>query len=187
MGTWIRMGFEECDCRSRRPLRFDVRASAVQVNRALAWGLLLSPLAQIAMRTPFIRGLLFDLALLGAHAALSLALFGLPKVPGSDGWKLWFGFKPKDLAPRSSFLMTGWRIALVAPYSILSFMGSLAWFSWLPALWLWLRLPFSVVGHIAAAIAYAGRRWRLRMEDAWILGGFCAFIFIVASIYNLLR
>lgn len=187
MGTWIRMGFEGCDCSSRPAVRLNVRATAIQANRALAWGLLLSPLAQVAMGTPFMRGLLFDLALLAAHAALSLALFGLPKAVGSDDWKLWFGFKPKGMGPRSNFLMTGWRIALVAPYSLLTFVGPLAWFCWLPALWLWLRLPFSAVGHIAAAIAYAGRRWRLRTEDAWILGGLCAFIFILASIYNLLR
>ena len=187
MSTWIRMGFEGCDCGWKSAVRTDVRVVAIQVNRALAWGLLLSPLAQVAMGTPFLRGLKFDLALLAAHAALSLVLFGLPKVPGGDGWKLWVGLKPKGLAPRSNFLMTGWRIALVAPYSILSFVGPLAWLSWLPAMWLWLRLPFSVIGHVTAAVAYAARRWRMRSEGAWLLGGLCALAFMGASFYNLFR
>lgn len=161
----------------------------LKANRVLAWALLASPPVQMALGTPFLRGLVFDLALLAAHAALSLALFGLPRVPGKGRWMLFAGLEPPGLSPRNRFLMTGWGIALAfvhAPGFMFIPMATLA----LGPAWLllWLLLPVRMVSHVFQAAAYAGRRWGLRHPDALADAGFAAaFVSVAGNLANVVR
>lgn len=164
------------------------RKFAVQANRWIAWLLVVSPPVQWAAGIRFRDGLVFDAALLLVHGAMSLVLFGLPKTEERERWKLWAGLKPRGLSRRGDFLLSGWRIALAVPYTAASFVGSLGWALWLPTLWLWIRLPFGVVGHLTRAVTYALRRWGMRDEgDAAIAGAAVAGVFTLCSTVNLFR
>lgn len=172
-----------CTCKpnSRRKL-------AIQANRWIAWLLVVSPPVQWAAGVRFRDGLVFDLALLLVHGVASLVLFGLPKTEESERWKLWAGLRPRSLSRRGAFLLSGWRIALAAPYTLASFVGPLGWALWLPTFWLWIRLPFGVMGHLAEAVTYALRRWGVRDEnDAFMAGATVAGVFAACSTVNLFR
>lgn len=162
----------------------------ITLNRGLAWILLISPVIQIALGTRLVPGLLLDLALLVAHAALSLALFGLPQARHRDGWVRWLGFAPAKLTERGSFLMTGWRIALAMLTTVLWPTGMpivllpLTWPAWL----LWLRLPFSIASHVYRASGYALRRWGAdRKLDVQAVAVLITVACFAANFINLLR
>lgn len=141
------------------------KALALRVNRLLAWALVISPALQVALRTDFWRGLWLDLGILAAHAGLSLYLFGLP--PGTSRWHLALGLADKALSARGSFLLTTWRIALPFLYTpALLFVPWLGVLVGLPALVLWVVLPFNLASHLFDAAHYALRRWRVKTEDA---------------------
>lgn len=163
----------------------------IRLNRLLAWSIVASPVAQIALGTRLLNGLLLDLVLLLVHGALSLALFGIPKAAKEKEWMVWLGWQPAGLSARNDFLMTGWRIALVLPYTALAFAiaSPLNWVLAIPAIGLGLRLPFSVLGHVDAATAYAARRWGLPDDQAQslLLGFIVAALFAAAGTLNLLR
>lgn len=159
-------------------------------NRTLAWALLISPLVQIGLGTRLLPGLLFDLALLVAHGALSLALHGLPQARRGDGWLRWLGFAPSGLTARGSFLMTGWRIALALLTTVLWPTGMpmvllpLTWPAWL----LWLRLPFSIAGHVYRASWYALRRWGAdRKVDVEVVAVLITLACFASNFINLVR
>ena len=138
------------------------RRTWIAVNRILAWAIVVAPLAQIALGTRHRHGLmadlLFDLALVILHGALSLVLFGLPSAPRGNRWMLWLGLRPAGMGPRSNFLMTAWRIALPLMSAPL-FAVPGGWLVALPPAWLWLVMPFTTISHISNACGYAMRRW----------------------------
>jgi hypothetical protein len=166
------------------------RRNVIQINRLLGWALLLSPALQWVAGVRFLHGLAFDLGLLLVHSVISLAIYGLPSAEAQERWKLWVGLRPRGLSPRSEFLLTGWRVFLVAPYALVGFASPLGWvltLGW-PGLWLWLRLPFTVFSHIAQAAGYAARRWGLcDGKEALALGFGLAIAFYACTLVNLLR
>lgn len=167
------------------------RRSIIQLNRLLGWALLVSPALQWAAGVKFLSGFVFDLGLLLIHSVISLAIYGMPSAEQRQRWKLWVGLRPSGLSPRNEFLLTGWRIFLTVPYSLAAFGGPLfVILGWpaISAVWLWLRLPFTVVGHIVDAVAYAARRWGLRDSGTALgLGIILAIAFHFCTVVNLLR
>lgn len=173
------------------------RRNVIQVNRLLGWALLLSPALQWAAGVRFLDGLAFDLGLLLVHSVISLAIYGLPSATEQERWKLWVGLRPRGLSPRNEFLLTGWRVFLVAPYVLVGVAAALGWivtlgwpglWLWIPGLWLWIRLPFTVFSHIAQAVGYAARRWGVYDgEQALTLGIWLAIAFYACTVVNLLR
>ena len=161
----------------------------LKVNRLLAWALVLSPVVQIALGAPFVRGLLFDLGLLAAHGLLSLVLFGLPRTPPRKLWLLFAGIEPDGLSPRNRFLMTGWGIALAFFYTP-AFLATPLVMILLGPTWvlLWLVMPVRVVSHIHQAATYAGHRWGVRKDEARLeMASVAALVFVVAHAVNLVR
>lgn len=88
----------------------------IKANRVLAWSLIVSPPIQFCIGMSFITGLWIDLAILVAHGALSLALFGKPETRERT-WKVTMhllGFRSADMSERNRFLLSGYRIVLGA-------------------------------------------------------------------------
>ncbi len=145
------------------PLR-PSRLSVMRLNRALAWAMVVSPVIQLVFHLNFMRALVFDLGLLIAHGALSLALFGLPNRKDKElsASMYLLGFRDRGMSERNNFLLSGYRIALgtfpilltiaVGPFAVSAF-------SFLYPL---LRLPVSVFQHLAGGVEYAFKRWGLR-------------------------
>jgi hypothetical protein len=171
--------------------------SLIRFNRALAWGLVLSPLVQIACSVNFWRGLWFDVALLLVHGALSLKLFGAPKTAKTETDRqvlLISGISPRAVSPRNKLLLSGYRVLLGTTYTL-----GLIVAVWLqtPLPWLapfvltigiytMLRMPFSSLGHLYVASDYAARRWGVRHASE-LLALCIAVVFAVASFINLVR
>jgi hypothetical protein len=136
------------------------RLTWMRLNRLLAWALLVSPMAQLFCSVHLATGMLIDFGLLLAHGALSLVLFGMPKVKRSGFTFLMhvMGGRPADLSARNRFLLSGYRIALgLTP--LLTTLPGVPWFTVLPFLYPILRMPISVMQHIRDAVQYALRRW----------------------------
>ncbi|NHZ62321.1 hypothetical protein [Massilia genomosp. 1] len=149
----------------------------IRFNRILAWTLIGSPLLQWVLDAPFWLCLWIDLAMLLAHAGLSLALFGKPERKSrtfSVSMHV-FGFSPWDLSARIEFLMTGYRIflVLVGAGMIVPLIAVLAYriarvdLFFGPAMF-WVLMAYCapisfmaifVLLHIHAAARQAGRRW----------------------------
>ncbi len=146
------------------------KALWLRINRALAWALLTSPVWHWLLGTSFGAGLLVDLWLLLAHGALSLVLFGKPKIPpGSMPLANWaLGITPQQASARARFLMTGWKVVLAVFYVgvgwvFLAWLNPVAGSSGWVILWMFfwaMRLPFSTWGHVNGAGAYAALRWK---------------------------
>lgn len=173
----------------------------MRVNRVLAWALIVSPLAQIALGTAFMRGLALDLAILLAHAALSLALFGMPKNAArrfSVALHV-FGQQPEGLSPRNQYLLSGHRVGLTLLFVLLIlaaqpltdlpgffiFVGPTILLLML-ACWPLVRMPLTLVQHLYPSIVQALRRWGMRrhMEDA---AAVITGLFFLLSFINLIR
>ncbi|MFB9242696.1 hypothetical protein IV454_04590 [Massilia antarctica] len=180
----------------------------MQVNRVLAWALIVSPLAQWALGTAFMRGLALDLAMLLAHAAMSLVLFGAPKVPArrfSVAMHV-FGRQPADLSPRNRFLLSGYRVGLtllllalvltlIAVLRLIPFSNYLAYVGvlWIVAvpssvlvLWPLLRMPMTLSQHLDPSIVQALRRWGMR-TNAGSAAVWIVIFFFLFSYINLIR
>ncbi|NJM44642.1 MAG: hypothetical protein HC858_13015 [Brachymonas sp.] len=185
--------------------RIHFKLILIRLNRALAWGLLLSPPVQIMMGTAFWNGLVFDLMLLLIHGALSLFLFGTPRASSFRHQHLLsrlMGGQREALTGRDRFLLDSWRIliSLFAPW-LLAFMAyavmlaadvaPLSGLLFLPlvsaVLYFNLLLPVSVLRHVRDASSYAYKRWRLPAEEARWLGWGTMFAFVVLSIANLFK
>ena len=179
-----------CPCEVTLTERLTSRALWIRLNRLLAWSVVISPFVQIALRTNLVNGLLLDLALLVAHGALSLWLFGLPRSAKKDRWMLWLGLAPGSLSPRGRFLMTAWRVALgllwiPALYVLATTFGATALVVLPLCVPLWLLQPVFVLGHVFGASGYAFRRWGLGAKDDFVTAFFLAGMFAFASIFNL--
>lgn len=143
--------------------------AAIRVNRLLAWLLVAMPWLHIAAGTPFLRGLVYDLGILGAHGVLSLALFGPPKAR-RDPELMWFGIAPRDMTPRNVFLLTGWNIAAACLTMALTaalwrgtpavVFGTFILVLFAQGALLWVPLPIRVVNHVYQAVEYALARRR---------------------------
>ncbi|MDQ1812826.1 hypothetical protein RBA41_05860 [Massilia sp. CCM 9210] len=180
----------------------------MRVNRVLAWALIVSPLAQWALGTAFLRGLALDLVILVAHAAMSLALFGVPKAPArrfSAAMHV-FGGQPPDLSPRNRFLLSGYRVGLtllllllvptlIAALRLIPFSSYLAYLgvlwivavpSSLIALWPFLRMPVTLFQHLDPSIVQALRRWGMRKNAGSVAVSIVIFFFL-SSYINLIR
>ncbi|MCE3603585.1 hypothetical protein LXA47_08195 [Massilia sp. P8910] len=180
----------------------------MQVNRVLAWALIVSPLAQWTLGTAFMRGLALDLAILLAHAAMSLALFGMPKTPARRFSVAMhaIGWRPADLSPRNRFLLSGYRVGLtllvlalvpevIAALSPSPVPANVAYVRllWFPAtallviaFWALLRLPITLFQHLHPSIFQALRRWGMR-ENAGSVATTITAAFFVLSFINLIR
>ncbi|MDQ1923425.1 hypothetical protein [Massilia pseudoviolaceinigra] len=178
----------------------------MRVNRVLAWALIVSPLAQWALGTSFMRGLALDLVILVAHAAMSLALFGVPKAPArrfSAAMHV-FGRQPPGLSPRNRFLLSGYRlglalvslalgsaliVALRLMPSYLAYVG-LLWIVAVPSsvivFWPLLRMPVTLFQHLEASIVQALRRWGMR-QNADSVAILIVIVFFMSSFINLIR
>jgi hypothetical protein len=171
--------------------------SLVRCNRALAWGLVVSPICQIATGVNFWRGLWFDVALLLVHGALSLQLFGAPKTtksPADRTVMLISGISPRAVSPRNKLLLSGYRVLLGTVYllgvvmallvsQLLPWLGPLVMIFGVYAM---LRMPFSSLGHLYVASDYAARRWGAR-NTSELLALCIVATFVVISFINLLR
>ncbi|NHZ91755.1 hypothetical protein F2P45_22505 [Massilia sp. CCM 8733] len=173
----------------------------MRVNRVLAWALIVSPLAQIALGTPFKRGLALDLVILLAHAALSLALFGMPKNAArrfSVALHV-FGQQPEDLSPRNQYLLSGHRVGLtllfvlliLAAQHLLDLPGLLVYVGpnvllLMVACWPLVRMPLTLFEHLYPSIVQALRRWGMRGHADDIAAVIVGLFFLLSSI-NLIR
>ncbi|HEX8611032.1 MAG TPA: hypothetical protein VF800_07055 [Telluria sp.] len=173
----------------------------MRINRVLAWAMIVSPLAQIALGTSFMRGLALDLAILLAHAALSLALFGMPKTAArrlSVEMHV-FGMQPRELSERNRFLLSGHRIALtllllalmLAAWRLLDVGAYLiyAWpffFAFVGVFWPLARMPFTLFQHLYPSIVQALRRWGMRAYADDVAAAIVG-VFFLASFINVLR
>jgi hypothetical protein len=168
----------------------------IRFNRALAWGLVLSPLIQIATGVSFWRGLWFDVALLLVHGGLSLKLFGAPKTatPTDRQVLLISGISPRAVSPRNKLLLSGYRVLLGTAYTLVlivavQMQSLLPWltpFVMTVGIYTMLRMPFSSLGHLYVASDYAAKRWGFRYASE-LLALCIAFTFAVLSFVNLLR
>lgn len=185
----------------------------MRVNRALAWALVASPVLQILLRTDLARGLWLDLAILMAHAALSLALFGLPQYKNlrkTVGTR-WFGLSELGMSPRNQFLLGAWRMVVSVLWLIAIPCAVFAW-GWLAtvvpqlqsasvsvgvgvlvlplfsfSVFYWLLLQHSLITHLYQATGYALRRWGYTHNAApWVARALVA-VFVYSSIVNLFR
>jgi nitric oxide reductase large subunit len=181
----------------------------MRVNRILAWALVVSPVLQIVLRTNLVNGLWLDLAILIAHAVLSVALFGLPKNknPRQIFWTRWACLPELGMSPRHQFLLSGWRVA-VSSLWLVGLFGGVALCQWmapsapdsiktisniffLSAIYLGgffgLLLPYGVVTHLGKATMYALRRWGNARDDTTDLASLVVLLFLAASVVNLFR
>ncbi len=181
----------------------------MRVNRVLAWALVGSPLLQIMLGTDLVPGLWLDLAILIAHGALSVALFGLPKNkdPRQTVWTRFAGLPEYSMSPRNKFLLSGWRIA-VSSLWLVAIPSVITVWRWLetalPALrdlsmgmvlvpmlyiggFFGLLLQYGVVTHLHRASIYALRRWGCTPADATAVAYLTVIVFLASSIANLVR
>lgn len=191
-------------------------ATLIRINRVLAWGLVVSPPAQIALQVNFWRGLLFDLVLVLVHGGLSLMLFGLPRSPRARkgiaegeppsvpppsstarALLLIGGVSPKPAGPRNALLLSGYRVLLALGYMlVIATMLSLGGFqqpsSWIvnalfwTGLYVMARLPFSVLGHLYLASDLAIRRTGPRYYSQ-SLALLVVAAFVATSMFNMLK
>lgn len=148
------------------------RTAWVRLNRVLAWAMLVAPIVGLVLEMSLINSLWVDFILMLAHGALSLWLFGVPKVKGQ---KFIFsmhvmGFRSYGMTPRNTFLLSGYRIAL--PVIVLSLGYLFPWVLLIIGVMLYpfLRWSISIIQHIHAAITYALQRHRLPPIHAhWIV------------------
>jgi hypothetical protein len=181
----------------------------MRINRALAWALVASPLLQIMLGTDLVRGLWLDLAILIAHGALSVALFGLPKNidPRQTLWTRWAGLPERGMSPRNKFLLSGWRVAvsslwLVAIPTVITVWGWLETVApamnglglgilRIPMLYVGglfgLLLQYGLVTHLHRATVYALRRWGYAPAHVPAVAYWTVIVFLAASIANLFR
>jgi hypothetical protein len=183
----------------------------MRVNRALAWALVGSPLLQIMLGTDLVRGLWLDLAILIAHGALSVALFGLPKNkdPRQTVWTRWAGLPEHGMSPRNRFLLSGWRVAVSSLWLVAIPTAIVVW-GWLemaiPALtvlntglgmvllpffyiggFFGLLLQYGLVTHLHRATVYALRRWGCAPAHTPVVAYWTVLVFLATSIANLFR
>jgi len=160
------------------------RLSLIRLNRLLAWALLVSPLVQLVCQMHLATSMLIDLGLVLAHGALSLGLFGVPKV---KGYSFIFsmqvmGGRPAELSARNRFLLGGYRIALgmtpmlvmlpyVPVYAALLFVYPIV------------RMPVSVLQHIHDAVQYALQRWGYGEAPAEAV----VFLYLLFSVTNVVH
>ncbi len=185
----------------------------LQINRVLAWALIVSPILQIMLRSDLANGLLLDLAILVVHAGLSLWLFGAPKVSSTSDtrWMRWSGVSYQGLTVRNRFLLSGWRVmlsfgmqamlmlavALVVmaspalarvPSEVMTVLIIAFWpFVLLSASFYGLMMPYAIVSHTFGASRYALRRWGLVDAQAELLASVLTALFIVISAANLFK
>jgi len=161
-----------------------MRMALMRLNRILAWALMVSPLVQFIFKVTLPTSLQIDLGLMLTHGALSLVLFGVPKVRGREFVFSMhvLGGRPADLSARNRFLLSGYRIAL-GMTSLLLFVPARSWFVLVPFVYSILRLPVSVIEHIDVAIQYALGRWGLNKA----LAGLVVFVYLFAVVNNFIR
>lgn len=184
----------------------------LRINRALAWGLVVSPALQIMLGSALVPGLILDLVILLVHGGLSVWLFGLPKSPKrDDGTMHWIGTSEARMSPRNRFLLSGWRLMISTLY-LLSIplwfalgsavpsgwglsvvlvpagLGLLVMFNFFSVMW-----PYAAVTHVFGASNYALRRWgsfhSLGSTTAvvpWV-SGLIVLGFMATSIANLFK
>jgi hypothetical protein len=150
----------------------------LRINRALAWGLVVSPALQIMLGSALVPGLILDLVILLVHGGLSVWLFGLPKSPKrDDGTMHWIGTSEARMSPRNRFLLSGWRLMISTLYLmsiplwfalgsavpsgwglsvvlVPAGLGLLVMFNFFSVMW-----PYAAVTHVFGASNYALRRW----------------------------
>jgi hypothetical protein len=183
----------------------------MRVNRALAWALVVSPVLQIMLGTDLVRGLWLDLAILIAHGALSVVLFGLPKNkdPRQALWTRWAGLPEHSMSPRNRFLLSGWRVAVSSLWLVAIPTAIMVW-RWLetavpamkalnlglgvaliPVLYVGgffgLLLQYGLVTHLHRATVYALRRWGYAPTHAPTVAFWTVLVFFATSIANLVR
>ena len=193
------------------PCRMPSTAVLIQVNRALAWAIVVSPAVQIATGANFARGLLFDLLLVVAHGLLSVKLFGMPRLDGQSRRRVPTRFGARHIllrvtgigragpSPRNALLLGGYRILLGLAY-FAAIVGVQLTGPWWPVdlapwvtlpltalgLYAMVRFPFSSLGHVFTATGYAARRGATRHWPrlmAWLVTA----AFVLTSFWNLIR
>jgi hypothetical protein len=184
----------------------------LRINRALAWGLIVSPALQIMLGSALVPGLILDLVILLLHGGLSVWLFGLPKSPkGDDGTMHWIGTSEARMSPRNRFLLSGWRLMISSLY-LLSIpllvtlgsalpdgwglgvvlipagLGMLLVFNFFSVMW-----PYAAVTHVFGASGYAMRRWgaldslgSYTAAAPWV-SGLIVLLFMATSIANVFK
>jgi hypothetical protein len=181
----------------------------MRVNRVLAWTLVGSPVLQIILGTDLVRGLWLDLAILIAHGALSVAIFGLPKNKDlrQTFWTRWAGLPEHGMSPRNKFLLSGWRVAVSSLWLVAIPSVVIAW-GWLQTAasalnvsslgivllplfyvggFFGLLLQYGLVTHLHRASIYALRRWGCAPADAPVVAYWTVIVFLASSIANLFR
>jgi hypothetical protein len=184
----------------------------LRINRALAWGLIVSPVLQIMLGSALVPGLILDLVILLVHGGLSVWLFGLPKSPKrDDGTMHWIGTSEARMSPRNRFLLSGWRLMISSLYllsvPLLVTLGSALPSGWglslvlipagvglivmlnfFSAMW-----PYAAVTHVFGASSYALRRWgtfnslgNTTAVTPWV-SGLIVLIFMATSIANVFK
>ncbi len=147
------------------------RTAWVRLNRVLAWAMLAAPVFELVLKISLANSILADFVLMLAHGALSLWLFGVPKLKGKNFIFTMhiMGIRAMGLSPRNLFLLSGYRIAL--PIVILSLGFISPWFLLLIifALYPFLRWGISLIQHIYLALKYALQRYRLSPNYAYWL------------------
>jgi hypothetical protein len=156
----------------------------IRLNRLLAWAMLGMPVVQLATRTQLATGMSIDLGLLLAHGAMSLVLFGAPRLKGK-GFMFTMhvmGGRPTGLSARNRFLLGGYRIALgMTP--LLVMLPQVPLYAVLPFFYPIARLPVTVLQHILDAAQYAMRRWG-RNE---MLAGVVVALYVWCSAANVIH
>ncbi|HEY8026404.1 MAG TPA: hypothetical protein VIF60_17815 [Burkholderiaceae bacterium] len=166
---------------TRRTTLLPVRMALVRFNRFLAWTLIASPVIEFVLHARFEQSLFADLILIFAHGALSLFLFGVPKLKG-HGFIFSMhvmGLRPSALSARNRFLLGGYRIAL-AMTPAANIIPGIGWIAFILALYPVLRLPVSVLQHIYGSAEYALQRWGMKPWPAELI----VVLYVFLSIAN---
>ncbi|NHZ98559.1 hypothetical protein [Massilia sp. CCM 8734] len=180
----------------------------VRANRILAWALIVAPCTQWALGSAFVSWLPLYLAIFLGHAALSLALFGLPKATNRRATTamLLLGRRPLGHDARNRFLLGGYRVGLTSlillpmaqclPVGLtfavmhlivgLPIIGLVIVAVLVIVFWPLFRTPLTLVQHLYPAIVHALQRWGVR-DGASILAALIVAHFFVLSAVNLLK
>lgn len=136
------------------------RLAWLRLNRFLGWALVAAPVVEFFAKLSWANSMGLNLVVILVHGALSLVLFGVPKVKGRRFQVSMhvFGGRPTALSERNRFLLSGYRIAL-GMIPLLLDLPWLPWFAILPFLYPIMRLPFTVLQHMYVGIGYAFKRW----------------------------